>query len=170
NILQLEKVRRRADDFDILHFHLDYLHFPLARNMPRGTVTTMHGRLDLPDYPPVFSEFHDMPLVSISYRQRRPLKNARWASTVYHGLPADLLQFSPDGASGYLAFLGRICADKLPDRAIEIAIRSGLELKIAAKIDPTDKEYFDEVIRPLLANPLVEFVGEINEGEKQEFL
>ncbi len=169
NVLQLEKVRQRADEFDILHFHSDYLHFPLLRGSGYRAVSTMHGRLDLPDYQPLFEEYDDMPLVSISDGQRAPLK-ARWASTVYHGLPTDLYEFSPGGGGGYLAFLGRLCPDKRPDRAIEIAARAGLELKIAAKVDKVDQDYFDGVIRPLLGGPNVEFVGEIGEREKQDFL
>ena len=169
NVLQLEYIRRRAEDFDVLHFHMDYLHFPLVRGMARPTVTTMHGRLDLPDLPLIFSEFEDMPLVSISDHQRRPL-SAQWVSTVLHGLPRDLYSGSEAGANGYLAFLGRICPEKRLDRAIEIAKRAGLELKIAAKVDKVDQSYFDEVIRPMLDHPLVEFVGEITEREKQAFL
>jgi len=169
NVLQLEQVRKRAGDFDILHFHCDYLHFPLARTMACPSVTTMHGRLDLPDYPPLFSEFRDMPLVSISDNQRQPLA-ARWVRTVYHGLPADLYAFDANGSGGYLAFLGRISPEKRCDRAIEIAIRAGLELKIAAKVDKTDQDYFDTVIRPLLKSPYVDFIGEIGEAEKQAFL
>lgn len=169
NVLQLEHIRRRAEDFDVLHFHMDYLHFPLVRGMARPTVTTMHGRLDLPDLPLIFSEFEDMPLVSISDHQRRPL-SAQWVSTVLHGLPRDLYSGSEVGANGYLAFLGRICPEKRLDRAIEIAKRAGLELKIAAKVDKVDQSYFDEVIRPMLDHPLVEFVGEITEREKQAFL
>ena len=169
NVLQLEQVRRRARDFDILHFHSDFMHFPLIRNVACGSVTTMHGRLDLPDYWPLFSEFGDMPLVSISDHQRLQLP-AQWLATIYHGLPPDLYEFSSAGANGYLAFLGRICPEKRLDRAIEIAMRSGLELKIAAKVDKVDKFYFDEVIRPLLANRRIEFIGEIGEHEKQVFL
>jgi len=169
NVLQLEQVRRRARDFDILHFHSDFMHFPLVRNLACDSVTTMHGRLDLPDYWPLFSEYGDMPLVSISDHQRLRL-SARWLATIHHGLPPDLYEFSSAGATGYLAFLGRICPEKRPDRAIEVAARSGLELKIAAKVDKVDQAYFDEVIRPLLANPRVEFIGEIDEWEKQEFL
>lgn len=168
-VLQLEQIRKRVREFDILHFHTDYLHFPLVRSMACTTVTTMHGRLDLPDYPPLFSAFYDMPLVSISDHQRLPLR-AQWVATIHHGLPADLYELSAEGTGRYLAFLGRICPEKRPDRAIEIAMRAGLDLKIAAKVDRVDQEYFDQMIRPLLANPRVEFVGEIGESEKQEFL
>ena len=169
HLLQLELVRQRADAFDILHFHCDYLHFPLVRAIGRPAVTTMHGRLDLTDYPLLFSEFRDMPLVSISEEQRLPLP-ANWVATVYHGLPPDLYGYSPGKFGGYLAFLGRICPEKRPDRAIEIAKRTNLPLKIAAKVDKVDQDYFDHTIRPLLDDPRVEFVGEIGEAEKQPFL
>jgi glycosyltransferase involved in cell wall biosynthesis len=167
-VLQVEKIRQRAGDFDILHFHSDFLHFPMVRSLARRALTTMHGRLDLPDYQPLFAEFRDMPLVSVSDDQRKPLP-ARWAATVHHGLPTDL--YSPSGADArYLAFLGRISPEKRPDRAIEIAHRAGVDLKIAAKVDRVDKAYFDEVIRPLLRGPRIEYVGEINDCRKQEFL
>jgi len=169
NILQLEQVRQRAAEFDILHFHTDYLHFPLFRNAGLPVVTTMHGRMDLPDYPPLFNEFHDMPVVSISNHQRRAL-HANWEATVYHGLPLNLFSGSSSHPAAYLAFLGRICPEKRPDRAIEIAKRAGLPLKIAAKVDPADEVYFETTIRPLLDHPLVEFIGEINEHQKQSFL
>ncbi|MFQ6018028.1 MAG: glycosyltransferase family 4 protein [Kiloniellaceae bacterium] len=168
-MLMLERVRRRADGFDILHFHIDYLHFPLVGDFAHRTVTTQHGRLDLPDLGPLFSEFRQMPLVSISDGQRLALP-ARWVATVYHGLPTDLYGFSTAGESGDLAFLGRICPEKRPDRAIEIAKRAGIDLKIAAKVDNVDQAYFDEVIRPLLNDPRVEFIGEIGEDQKQGFL
>ena len=168
-MMMLEQVRRRADDFDVLHFNIDYLHLPLIRNLRRRTLTTMHGRVDLPDLQPLFAEFDDVPLVSISADQRRPL-SARWVATVYHGLPPDLYSFSDAGRHGYLAFLGRICPEKRPDRAIEIAKRAGCELKIAAKVDPIDRAYFEAVVRPLLDDPHIEFVGEIGESEKQAFL
>jgi len=167
-VLQLEKLRQRAEDFDILHFHSDYLHFPLVRSLRRSVVTTMHGRLDLPDYPPLLAAFADMPLVSISDHQRGPLR-ARWVATVHHGLPPDLYRFSPS-PEGYLVFLGRISPEKRPDRAIEIARRAGLELKIAAKVDTVDEAYFEAVIRPLLSDPHVEFVGEVGESGKQRLL
>ncbi|HZZ61752.1 MAG TPA: glycosyltransferase family 4 protein [Roseiarcus sp.] len=169
SVLQLEKVRQRAGDFDVLHFHTDYLHLPLARSLDLPAVTTMHGRLDLAGCQPAFEEFADMALVSVSEDQRKPLR-ARWAATVPHGLPPDLYAFCPDGADGYLAFLGRICPEKRPDRAIEIAKRAGVKLKIAAKVDKVDEAYFEEVIRPLLKDPRIEYVGEINDSEKQAFL
>ena len=168
-VLQLEKVRRHAGDFDILHFHSDFLHFPLARSLATPTVTTMHGRLDLPVYPSVFSEFEEMPLVSVSDSQRNRLM-ARWAATVPHGLPPDLYSLSHAGSRGYLAFLGRISPEKRPDRAIEIARRAGVRLKIAAKVDKVDRAYFEDRIRPLLNDPGIEYIGEINDSEKQAFL
>jgi glycosyltransferase involved in cell wall biosynthesis len=168
-VLQLELVRRRASEFDIIHFHGDYLHFPLMRRFPYPSVTTMHGRLDLPDLLPIFAEFVDMPLVSISAQQRLQLR-ANWIGTVHHGLPRDLYGFSAKAEGDYVAFIGRICPEKRPDRAIEIARRAGLRLKIAAKIDKADQRYFEDAIRPLLRDPLVEFVGEIGEKEKGPFL
>jgi glycosyltransferase involved in cell wall biosynthesis len=141
----------------------------LVRCLASPAVTTMHGRMDLPNYQPLFAEFADMPLVSVSDHQRKPL-SARWIATVPHGLPADLYSFSPEGADGYLAFLGRICPEKRPDRAIEIATRAGVELKIAAKVDKVDMAYFEDMIRPLLRDPRVEFVGEVSDCEKQAFL
>jgi glycosyltransferase involved in cell wall biosynthesis len=170
-VLQLEHVRQRADDFDIIHFHSDYIHLPLARSLLRGrTVTTMHGRLDLPDYQAFFSEFRDTPLVSISNHQRGPLAHANWAGTVYHGLPPSVCRFEPKPSGGYLAFLGRISPEKRPDRAIEIAARAGLPLRIAAKVDAADRGYFRAHIEPLLSQRHVEFVGEISEAQKPEFL
>lgn len=169
SVMQLEKIRRRAGDFDVAHFHADFLHFPLARGLGTPSVTTLHGRLDLPYYRMLLDEFPEMPLVSISDDQRRLLP-AQWVATVLHGLPADLYSFSAAGEGGYLAFLGRICPEKRPDRAIEIARRTGVPLKIAAKVDKVDQTYFDEEIRPLLKGSGVEFVGEINDGEKQAFL
>jgi glycosyltransferase involved in cell wall biosynthesis len=169
NVLQLEKVRRCAGDFDVLHFHADYLHFPLVPSLASPAVTTMHGRLDLLVYQSLFAEFADMALVSVSDDQRKPLR-ARWVATVPHGLPLDLYSFSPRGAGGYLAFLGRISPEKRLDRAIEIARRAGAELKIAAKVDKVDQAYFDETIRPLLSDPRIEYVGEVNETQKQAFL
>jgi glycosyltransferase involved in cell wall biosynthesis len=167
--LMLENVFQHAAKFDIIHFHVDYLHFPLSRRVAVTHVTTLHGRLDLPDLIPLYQEFCDMPVISISNGQREPLPWANWQATVYHGLPADLYRFRPEPGS-YLAFLGRISPEKRVDRAIEIAMRVGMPLRMAAKVDRVDKDYFESVIAPLLRNPLVEFVGEIGDGEKDEFL
>lgn len=169
--MMLEQVRRRAADFDVLHFHIDYLHFPLFRDIAGRTVTTLHGRLDLPDLRPLYRAFPDMPLVSISDDQRRPMPPVNWAGTVHHGLPRNLLSFSPEPREGYLAFLGRISPEKGPDRAIEIARRAGLPLRIAAKIDKADRPYWETVVEPMIRNaPEVEFIGEIRESEKASFL
>jgi glycosyltransferase involved in cell wall biosynthesis len=169
--MMLEDVRRRADEFDVLHFHIDLLHFPLIRGYADRTITTLHGRLDLPDLVPFYSTFRDIPLVSISDDQRRPLPPVNWVGTVHHGLPPDLLPFRPIAANGYLGFLGRISPEKRPDRAIEIAARAGMPLKIAAKIDKVDQAYWDDVIKPMVeAHPDVEFIGEISETEKAAFL
>ena len=169
HVVLLEKVFRQANEFDVVHFHIDYLHFPITRRTPITHVTTMHGRLDIPDLAPVYAEFDDMPLVSISDAQREPLPTAKWIATVYHGLPQDLYQFRARPGK-YFAFLGRISPEKRVDRAIKIAKRIGIPLKIAAKVDLVDREYFKKVIKPLLRDPLVEYVGEIGEGEKDDFL
>lgn len=169
HIVLLEKVAAMKSEFDIVHFHVDYLHFPVSRAFNLPNVTTLHGRLDLPDLVPVFNEFRDMPVISISDHQRGPLPQARWAGTVYHGLPEDLYPFKAEGGS-YLAFLGRISPEKRADRAIEIAKRTGIELRIAAKVDRADSDYFKQSIEPLLDHPLINFVGEINDADKAEFL
>ena len=169
HVLLLEKVLQQAVDFDVIHFHVDYLHLPISRRAGIPHVTTLHGRLDLPDLEAVYREFHDAPVVSISNAQRAPLPDAGWEDTVYHGLPPGL--FRPGrGEGGYLAFLGRISPEKRVDRAIEIARRAGKKLRIAAKVDRADIDYFEHQIRPLLAMPHVEFVGEITEEEKNDFL
>jgi glycosyltransferase involved in cell wall biosynthesis len=170
-VMMLEEVRQRADQFDVLHFHIDLLHAPLIHDFADRTVTTMHGRLDLPDLKPFYDTFGDLPLVSISHNQRRPIAAADWVGNVYHGLPRDLLPFREQAGDGYLAFVGRITPDKRPDRAMEIAGRAGLPLKIAAKVDKVDQDYWNEVIEPMVrAHPHVEFVGEVNEQEKIDFL
>ena len=170
HLLMLDELRRRAGEFDVIHVHVDMLHMPLMREIGVPSVTTLHGRQDLPDLQPFYAVFNDAPLVSISYDQRRPLPFANWMGTVYHGLPRDILP-PGDGRGGYLAFLGRISPEKRPDRAIEIAVRTGLPLKMAAKVDIADREYWQQVIEPLVrANPNVEFVGEVNEREKADFL
>jgi glycosyltransferase involved in cell wall biosynthesis len=169
HVRMLEMVHRQVHDFDLVHFHIDYLHFPLATRYPVAALTTLHGRLDIPDLFPLFQEFPDVNLVSISNSQRKPLSWANWRGTVYHGLPIGLYRFQ-EKPSSYLAFLGRISPEKRVDRAIEIARRTGMELKIAAKVDAVDYEYFEAKIRPLLDDPLIEYVGEIGESEKNEFL
>ncbi len=169
HMAMFNRVASQAADFDIIHFHTDFLHFAAFVNSPCPTVTTLHGRLDLPDLPVVYTEFSDMPLVSISYSQREPLPWANWRATVPHGLPTDLYKLG-DGSPGYLAFIGRISPEKRLDRAIEIAQRVGLPLRIAAKIDQVDREYFEDSIRPLLSLPDVEYLGEINDAEKAAFL
>ena len=169
--LELAEVRERADEFDVLHFHMDYLHFPLFHDIAERTVTTMHGRLDLPDLHPVFEKFPDMPLVSISDDQRRPTPPLSWAGTVYHGLPPDIYPVTLEPAGNYFAFLGRISREKRLDRAIEIARRAGATLKVAAKVDKADQTYFEEEIAPLLHEARhVELVGEIGEDQKGAFL
>ena len=170
HMIMLDEVRRRIDQFDVLHFHVDLVHAPLMRDLADRTLTTLHGRLDLPDLAPFYAVFRDLPLVSISNNQRGYLRNAYWLGTVYHGLPRDLLPFCPN-PDGYLAFLGRISPEKRPDLAIEIAARSGMPLRIAAKIDRADQAYWETKIRPMVAdNPDVEFIGEIGERDKADFL
>jgi glycosyltransferase involved in cell wall biosynthesis len=170
HMLLLEKVRRVAHEFDVLHFHLDYLPFPLFSGLDTPFVTTLHGRLDLPELQPMFDTFTDAPVVSISDSQRLPLQQANWLNTIYHGLPDGLLTPQPQKKPEYLAFLGRICPEKRVDTAIKIAALSGLPLKIAAKVDKVDQDYFKAEIEPLLSQAHVEFVGEINEAQKPEFL
>jgi glycosyltransferase involved in cell wall biosynthesis len=166
----LSEVRRRAHEFDLIHFHTDMIHFPLFETMANRTITTLHGRLDLQDLAGVYDRWPAFPMVSISDDQRRGLPFANWAGTVQHGLPSQLLEFSP-GGEGYLAFLGRISPEKRPDRAIAIARAAGMPLKIAAKVDNADKQYFAEVIAPLIeGDPNIEFVGEINDRQKSDFL
>jgi glycosyltransferase involved in cell wall biosynthesis len=169
HVLALEQVMQCADEFDVLHFHADYFHYPLSRRAAYVDVTTLHGRLDIPDLAPLYREFCDVPLVSISDSQRKPLPWANWTATVHHGLPCDLYAYSPS-AGEYLAFLGRISPEKRVDRAIEIARRAGIPLRVAAKIDSADRRYFDEKVAPLLDDPIVECIGEIGEDAKAEFL
>jgi glycosyltransferase involved in cell wall biosynthesis len=169
HILELEMVHQEAGNFDLIHYHIDYLHFPLSRRSSQVQVTTLHGRLNVPELQPLYREFREMPLVSISDEQRRPLAWANWVATVSHGLPADLYSLSePEGK--YLAFLGRISPEKRLDHAIEIAKAVGLPLRVAAKIDKADQAYFQTHIRHLLHNPLIEFIGEVSQQEKGAFL
>ena len=169
HILMLELVGKDAAAYDLIHYHVDYLHFPLSRRLNVPHLTTLHGRLDLPDLVPLYCEFTDMPLVSISDAQREPLPRVNWQATVYHGLPRDLYRFREQPGK-YLAFLGRISPEKRVDRAIEIAQRIGMPLRIAAKVDSVDREYFAETIRPKLNGPYVEYLGEIGDGEKDDLL
>jgi glycosyltransferase involved in cell wall biosynthesis len=169
HLIMLDQLRRRAGEFDILHFHTDYLHFPLFADCWEKTLTTLHGRLDLPDLPIMMREYMMMPLVSISDAQRAPMPWANWSGTVPHGL-ARSLHRAGNGSGGYLAFLGRICPEKAPDRAIQIARRARLPLRIAAKVDVVDQEYFDSKIVPLLRDPSIDFIGEIGEADKGPFL
>jgi glycosyltransferase involved in cell wall biosynthesis len=165
----LSDVYANADRFDIIHSHMDYWSFPFARLSRTPTIVTMHGRMDVKPVMPVYESFPDVPLVSISDAQRRPQPNLNWVGTVYHGLPRDLLKFNP-GPGKYLAFLGRICPEKRTDLAIDVALRAGIPFKIAAKVDAVDRDYFEELIKPRLCPPDVEYIGEIGEHEKSEFL
>ena len=169
HLVMLNRVARSADSFDIIHFHIDLLHFPLFSPLWSKTLTTAHGRLDLPDLPPLFREFPMMPMASISDAQRAPLAWANWYGTVYHGLPPDLYELG-HGDGGYLAFIGRISPEKGIDKAIEIARRVGIPLKIAAKVDKADLDYYNGKIKRLLKGPQLEFIGEIGERDKREFL
>lgn len=168
-VVQLEKVAAAAHRFDVIHWHVDYFHFPMSRRLGVPQLTTLHGRLDIPDLQPIYDEFREMPVVSISNDQRLPLPQANWVGTVHHGMPADALLPRAD-VGDYLAFLGRISPEKRADRAIEIARRSGMQLRIAAKVDDVDREYFEREIEPLLGQSHVSFEGEIGPEEKNEFL
>lgn len=169
HIVQMGQVLERAHEFDILHFHTDYLHFPFTEDKNIATLTTLHGRLDIPELRPVYQQFPDAPVVSISNAQRIPLPMANWVGTVNHGLPPQLYK-QGNGDGQYLAFIGRISHEKRPDRAIEIARATNMPLKIAAKVDKADQQYFEKKIKRLLKQPHVEFLGEIGESEKAEFL
>src|SRR5487761_146152 len=171
HMVMLERVRQKCDDeeYDFLHFHLDYYPFSLFSRQSTPFVTTLHGRLDLPEHQPVFDTFSSVPVVSISNSQRRPLPQANWVRTVHHGLPAQLLVPKPVKPS-YFAFLGRIAPEKGIDRAIRIAQHCGVPLKIAAKVDRNDREYFDEQINPMIKASHSEFIGEISDADKSEFL
>ncbi|SFN48137.1 glycosyltransferase family 4 protein [Variovorax sp. OV329] len=170
HLSMMHEVRLRADAFDVIHFHVDLIHFPFFEDMPQRTLTTLHGRLDIDDLRGAYARWHSYPLVSISRSQRAPLPNANWYATVQHGVLPDHYRFNPQSQGGYLAFLGRISPEKRPDRAIEIAKAAGLPLRIAAKVDAADHAYFETCIRPLLDHPLIEFIGEIGDREKSAFL
>jgi glycosyltransferase involved in cell wall biosynthesis len=169
HMAMLEQVRRQAQDFDVLHFHLDYYPFSLFSRQPTPFITTLHGRLDLPELQPVFNTFSSAPVISISNAQRRPVPQAHWVRTIYHGLPEKLIM-PKTGSKSYLAFLGRIAPEKAVDRAIRIAHQCGIPLKIAAKVDRADREYYEEKIRPMIVGPDIEYIGEIGDHEKSEFL
>ncbi len=169
HLLMLEQVMEQRERFDVVHFHIDFSHFPLVRRYGIPHVTTVHGRIDLPDLVPLFSAFPQMPLVSISNDQRMPLPWLNWIDTVYHGLPRDLFALN-EHPDEYLAFIGRISPEKGPDRAIEIARRAGMKLRIAAKVDRDDEAYFESVVEPLLNQPHVEFIGEVGGREKEAFI
>jgi glycosyltransferase involved in cell wall biosynthesis len=169
--MMLDRVFAAAQRFDAIHFHVDFLHFPMVRQCATPCVTTLHGRLDLPELEPLYRHFDEQPLVSISASQRSPVPFANWRATVHHGLPEKLLPFTPHpGGDSYFAFLGRISPEKRVDRAIEIAVACGVPLRIAAKVDAVDRGYFESQIKPLLGHPLVQFIGEIDEGQKGVFL
>ncbi|MDQ6732526.1 MAG: glycosyltransferase family 4 protein [Nitrospirota bacterium] len=167
--LLLERAFGTSHRFDVIHSHLDFLAFPLTRRCRAPVVTTLHGRLDLPELQSLYAEFKECPLVSISYSQRGPCPFAHWHANVYHGLPQDQYAFHPHPGQ-YLAFIGRLSPEKRPDQAVRIAERVGLPLRIAAKVDPVDREYIEGIMKPLLSHPLVEYVGEITDAEKDAFL
>jgi glycosyltransferase involved in cell wall biosynthesis len=169
HLVMLEEVVRRRREFDVIHFHVDYSHFPFSRRHRYPHVTTLHGRLDIPELPLIYREYPDMPVVSISDAQRRPLPWLNWQTTCHHGLPLDLHTYRERPAD-YLVFLGRISPEKRPDRAVEIARRTGMKLKVAAKVDRNDRDYFAELIEPLFRDPLVEFLGEVGGRDKDELL
>lgn len=169
HVLMMEEVFSRADDFDVIHFHTDYLHFPFTRREKVPCLTTLHGRLDIPDLLPLYKEFRETPLVSISEAQRRPIPWANWVGTVHHGINIHELSLQ-ERPGDYLAFLGRVSPEKGLNYAIQIAIRAKRKLKIAAKVDRADRDYFETEIKPWLSHPLIEFIGEIGNSEKGEFL
>lgn len=169
NVLQLQEVMDRSHEFDLLHFHTDYLHFPVTRLSHKKTLTTLHGRLDIPELKPLYQKFNDIPVISISNAQRRPLPMANWVDTVYHGLPVNLYQ-PGNGDGDYVVFLGRFSPEKRADRAIEIARRAKIKIKIAAKVDKADERYFEKEIRHLLHQPHVEYLHEVGEEEKGPLL
>jgi len=169
HLLMMEKINLQASRFDVIHFHTGYTHFPMCRRLPIPTITTHHGRLDFCEWQPLYREFREIPVISISNHQRRPIPWANWQATIYNGVPNEFYTFR-DKPGNYLAFLGRISPEKRVDRAIEIARRVGMKLRIAAKVDKVDIEYFETKIKPLLNTPDVEYIGEITEAEKDDFL
>jgi glycosyltransferase involved in cell wall biosynthesis len=169
HMAMIHDVMEAAREFDLVHFHIEHMHFPALRARPVPALTTVHGRVDLPELVPLYDRFPDMSLASISDAQRMPLPRARWVATVHHGLPAQLLPFNAQGG-GYAAFLGRMSPEKRPDRAIRIAQRAGMPLRIAAKVEKSDVPYFEAEVRPLLSGPGVDFIGEIGERDKAAFL
>jgi glycosyltransferase involved in cell wall biosynthesis len=169
HILQIEEVMDRANEFDIIHFHTDYLNFPFTKNLGVPHVTTLHGKLSIPELQPLYNKYRHQPVISISNSQRKPLPQANWVANVYHGLPCNLFR-AGKGKGEYLAFLGRVSSEKGLENAIAIAIAVGIPLKVAAKIDKADMEYYEENIRELFEHPLVEYVGEVNEKKKEKFL
>ena len=169
HVLMMEMVQKMKNDFDIIHYHIDYMHFPLSRYSDIPHVTTLHGRLDIPDLIPLYKEFNEIPVISISHNQRRPIADANWTTNVYHGLPDNLLEFNPAGGE-YLAWVGRISPEKRVDRAIEIALKCNIPLKIAAKVDKVDYQYYINEIKPKLNHPLIEFIGEIGDDRKSDFI
>ncbi|HEX3943145.1 MAG TPA: glycosyltransferase family 4 protein [Rhizomicrobium sp.] len=170
NLRLIDAVRARADEFDVIHFHVDLLHYPLFRDMADRVVTTLHGQLDFPDLHIFYREFEELPLVSISHSQRAPMPPVNWLATVHHGMPKDLYRpcLSPSG--DYFAFVGRICPEKGIEDAIDIAERTQIPLKIAAKVDNADRTYFEARVKPRLSSPWVEFIGEVNDRQKNELL
>lgn len=169
DLLTLDRVHRDADRYDVVHFHIGQLHYPSSRYLRTAHVTTLHGPLDFAEQERLYRAYNDVPVVSISNNQRKPAPDANWQATIYHGMPRELCAFHPEPGN-YLAFLGRLCPEKRPDRAIAVAQRAGIPLKLAAKVDPYDQAYFDEEIKPLLDHPLIEFIGEIGDSAKSEFL
>lgn len=165
----MEQIDKEAHQYDIIHSHIDYLIYPIIKRSKYHFLTTLHGRLDIPELQPLYKEFFQIPVVSISDSQRKPLPDANWKSTVYHGLPLDLYSFNAD-AQDYLVYVGRISPEKRVDRAVEIAIKAGIPLRIAAKVDKVDKDYFDTQIKKLLDHPLIEMLGEVGDQQKQELL
>ena len=168
-VLLMDYVMQRAGEFDVIHFHTGCSHYLISRHLPIPHVTTLHGRLDTPELLRLYERFREMPMVSISNAQRTPWPCANWEATIYHGLPKDLFRFHPE-PDNYLAFLGRVSPEKRVDRAIEIAKRVGMPLKIAAKVDPVDRRYFKREIEPLLNDPHIKWLGKISDKDKDEFL